>query len=65
MNLILELINFISGLRMVYPYYFNFTTYAKGRWIGHTILDIFTKEFRKDTPENYVIIYILLDTFKR
>jgi RluA family pseudouridine synthase len=40
-------------LRKVYPYYFTFTTYTKGRWVGEGILDVFTREFRAHTPEEY------------
>lgn len=36
-----------NGLRKVYPYYFNFKTFVKGRWIGRTLLDIYTQEFKQ------------------
>ena len=42
-----------KGLRKVYPYYFTFTTFTKGRWVGETILDIFSREFRAHSPEEY------------
>lgn len=42
-----------SGLRKVYPYYFTFTTYTKGRWVGDTILDVFSREFRAHPAEEY------------
>ncbi|KAI9303330.1 pseudouridine synthase [Cunninghamella echinulata] len=43
---------FENGLRKVKPYYFNYQAYAKGRWLGKTILDVFTTEFR-DRSEVY------------
>lgn len=42
-----------NGLRKVYPYYFTFTTYAKGRWVGRTLLDVFEHEFRAHTVDEY------------
>lgn len=42
-----------NGLRKVYPYYFTFTTYTKGRWVGETILDIFSREFRAQSADIY------------
>lgn len=44
---------FQNGLRKVYPYYFNFTTYAKPHWIGRTLLDVYSTEFGNESPENY------------
>lgn len=41
-----------NGLRKVKPYYFEYQTYAKERWLGRTILDVFRKEFR-DRPARY------------
>ncbi len=37
---------FEDGLRCVEPYYFEFTSYVKGRWVGRTVMDIYTKEFQ-------------------
>ena len=34
-----------DGVRMVVPYTHNFTTYAKGRWIGREIIEVLTREF--------------------
>lgn len=45
---------FNTGLRKVYPYYFTFTTFTKGRWVGEKILDVFAKEFRAHPVEEYV-----------
>lgn len=44
---------FQNGLRKVYPYYFNFTTYAKPHWVGRTLLDVYTTEFGSESPDNY------------
>ena len=44
---------FENGLRKVYPYYFTFTTHAKGRWIGKKIFDVFAKEFRALPAEEF------------
>nr|CAD7442578.1 unnamed protein product [Timema bartmani] len=41
------------GLRKVYPYYFTFTTFTKGRWVGEKILDVFAREFRAHPAEEY------------
>ena len=37
---------FEGGLRKVRPYYFDFRTYCKGRWVGHSLLHVFGTEFR-------------------
>ena len=42
-----------AGLRKVYPYYFTFTTFSKGRWVGERILDVFAREFRAHPSEEY------------
>lgn len=44
---------FEGGLRKVYPYYFDFTTYCKGRWIGKTLLEVFKSEFRAHSLDYY------------
>ncbi|KAK9888707.1 hypothetical protein WA026_000937 [Henosepilachna vigintioctopunctata] len=43
----------VPGLRKVYPYYFTFTTFTKGRWVGEKILDVFAREFRAHPAEEY------------
>ncbi|KAG0175302.1 hypothetical protein DFQ28_001831 [Apophysomyces sp. BC1034] len=43
---------FEHGLRKVKPYYFKYQAYAKGRWLGRKIIDVFTSEFR-DRNEAY------------
>ncbi|KAK6619154.1 hypothetical protein RUM44_003536 [Polyplax serrata] len=42
-----------SRLRKVYPYYFTFTTFTKGRWVGEKIIDVFAREFRAHPAEEY------------
>ncbi|XP_071070210.1 pseudouridylate synthase RPUSD2 isoform X2 [Dasypus novemcinctus] len=37
---------FEGGLRKVRPYYFDFRTYCKGRWVGHSLQHVFSTEFR-------------------
>lgn len=42
-----------NGLRKVYPYYFTFTTYTKGRWVGKSLMDVFGQEFRAHSSDEY------------
>ncbi|KAI5102231.1 RNA pseudouridylate synthase domain-containing protein 2 [Silurus meridionalis] len=44
---------FEKGLRKVHPYYFDFKTYCKGRWIGKTLLEVFSSEFRAEPLDYY------------
>ncbi|XP_041827403.1 RNA pseudouridylate synthase domain-containing protein 2 [Melanotaenia boesemani] len=44
---------FEGGLRKVYPYFFDFKTYCKGRWVGKRLLEVFEKEFRAESIEYY------------
>nr|XP_046268561.1 RNA pseudouridylate synthase domain-containing protein 2 [Scatophagus argus] len=44
---------FEGGLRKVCPYYYDFKTYCKGRWIGKTLLEVFKSEFRAESVEYY------------
>lgn len=44
----------VSGLRKVQPYWYNYTTMAKGRWLGREILEIVSTEFRDRSMEYYV-----------
>ena len=32
-------------LRVIKPYAYNFSTYAKGRWEGRTLIDVYSTEF--------------------
>lgn len=43
---------FEGGLRKVRPYYFDFQTYCKGRWVGRSLLHVFSTEFRSQ-PRTY------------
>lgn len=45
---------FEGGLRKVRPYYFDYSTYCKGRWVGKKLLDVFHSEFRGRPIEYYV-----------
>ena len=40
-------------LRLIVPYLYNFTSFAKARWVGRTVLDVYTKEFGGYPPEYY------------
>ncbi|TPX72707.1 hypothetical protein SpCBS45565_g00011 [Spizellomyces sp. 'palustris'] len=42
----------ILSLRKVKPYKFVYQTYAKGRWQGRPIIEVFAKEFQ-DKPRDY------------
>ncbi|XP_018420860.1 PREDICTED: RNA pseudouridylate synthase domain-containing protein 2 [Nanorana parkeri] len=42
-----------NGLRKVRPYYFDFETYCKGRWVGKSLLEVFSSEFRSEPLEYY------------
>lgn len=44
---------FEGGLRKVRPYYFDFETYCKGRWVGKSLLEVFNSEFRAEPIEYY------------
>eukprot|EP00095_Tigriopus_kingsejongensis_P006178 snap_masked-scaffold191_size271209-processed-gene-0.7 protein:Tk06178 transcript:snap_masked-scaffold191_size271209-processed-gene-0.7-mRNA-1 annotation:"AGAP009693-PA" len=49
-----------NGLRKVYPYYFTFTTFTKGRWVGEKILEVFGREFRAHPVEEYYSLTLYL-----
>ena len=51
----------LADLRKVYPYYFTFTTFTKGRWVGERILDVFAREFRAHPATEYVSISLLFN----
>ena len=42
-----------GGLRWVRPYYFTFTTHAKGRWVGERLAEVFAREFRAMSGAEY------------
>ena len=56
-------INLFIDLRKVYPYYFTFTTFTKGRWVGERILDVFAREFRAHPATEYVRIDFSITIF--
>lgn len=43
-----------TGLRKISPYWYNYTTMAKGRWLGREILEVVSTEFRDRSMEYYV-----------
>ncbi|EPQ31991.1 uncharacterized protein PFL1_00189 [Pseudozyma flocculosa PF-1] len=43
-----------TGLRKTPSYWYEFQTYAKLRWFGRELLEIFTTEFRDRTKEYYI-----------
>ncbi|XP_011623443.1 RNA pseudouridine synthase 7 isoform X2 [Amborella trichopoda] len=45
---------FRDGMRLVKPYYFEFISHVKSRWVGKTIVDLFTHEFRQRPQEYYL-----------
>jgi len=44
---------FQNGLRKVQPYLFEFSTFAKERWRGRSVIDVFSTDFRDRSPEYY------------
>ncbi|KAL0029889.1 hypothetical protein WJX77_006132 [Trebouxia sp. C0004] len=42
----------VNGLRLVKPYYFDFLCSVKKRWLGKTIIDVFSEEFAS-RPRSY------------
>jgi hypothetical protein len=42
------------GLRKIAPYWYPYTTMAKGRWLNREILEIVSTEFRDRSIEYYV-----------
>ena len=45
--------SFKNGLRLVKEYKHEFVAFTKKRWIGQTLLDIYTKEFLANTKSYY------------
>lgn len=41
-------------MRKVKPYYFEYKSFAKGRWFDRTILEVFSSEFRDRSIDYYV-----------
>ena len=42
------------GLKKIAPYWYPYTTMAKGRWYGREILEMVSTEFRDRSMEYYV-----------
>jgi hypothetical protein len=42
------------GLRKIAPYWYPYTTMAKGRWLNREILEVVSTEFRDRSIEYYV-----------
>ena len=43
-----------TGLKKIPPYWYPYTTMAKGRWLGREILEVVSTEFRDRSMEFYV-----------
>ncbi len=48
------------GLKKIAPYWYPYTTMAKGRWLGREILEVVSTEFRDRSME----FYVRVSTFK-
>ena len=48
----------VAGLRKVYPYYFSYKTYAKERWFGMSLVNVFVKEFQNYSAEFIVCVLL-------
>ncbi|GES90577.1 RNA pseudouridylate synthase domain-containing protein 2 [Rhizophagus clarus] len=44
---------FENGLRKIKPYYYEYQAFAKGRWLGRSVFDIFCTEFRDRSRDYY------------
>jgi tRNA pseudouridine synthase 9 len=44
---------YFDGQRHVRPYYFEFETFAKQRWYGLTLIQLFTAEFLQESEQYY------------
>ncbi|KAJ1729360.1 DRAP deaminase [Coemansia biformis] len=42
-----------DGLQRVHPYFHKYASHAKGRWVGRTLFDVFSREFRDRSTEYY------------
>ena len=45
---------FVDHLRYLKPYTHSYSTYAKGRWLGKKLLDVFATEFKSKPREYYI-----------
>ena len=48
------LTNVEIDLRKIKPYYFKYQTFAKGRWLGRKVIEVFNTEFRDRDNTFYV-----------
>ena len=48
------------GLRKIAPYWYPYTTMAKGRWLNREILEIVSTEFRDRSIEYYVWFFLFV-----
>ncbi|KAJ1663288.1 DRAP deaminase [Coemansia sp. RSA 1813] len=42
-----------DGLQRIHPYYHKYATHAKGRWVGRSIFQVFSQEFRDRSADYY------------
>lgn len=47
-------------MRKVKPYYFEYKSFAKGRWFDRAILEVFSSEFRDRSVDYYVTVKLYL-----
>ena len=45
------------GLKKIPPYWYPYTTMAKGRWLNREILEVVSTEFRDRSMEYYVCLF--------
>ena len=48
------------GLKKTPPYWYPYTSMAKGRWVGRELLEIVSTEFRDRSMEYYVRIVLCI-----
>jgi hypothetical protein len=49
-----------TGLRKIEPYWYPYTTMAKGRWLGREMLEVVSTEFRDRSIDYYVSFSIFV-----
>lgn len=50
----LEMVTVKDGYRFIKPYWYNYRTHAKGRWVGRRLVDVLKAEFGC-THETYFV----------
>jgi hypothetical protein len=57
------LLSCFTGLRKVYPYYYSFGSFIKGRWIGKTVMEVYKSEFYTSgvDPVSCISVYISIE----